>query len=168
VIQYNGGPERPPLGAGAFTGPIGPQMVTLAFWRIPAFRKSAPLWSLACNHHLETHEDQCIPMTMIRHLAACFTLLLAAVFPLAPVYAVNSCAAVATMHDHESDCGDCIDGERPQCQAYCIALCHSLPASHVREIETRARASADVHPYEMAFLEIPPGGPEPPPPRLTH
>lgn len=104
---------------------------------------------------------------MTRHLLVYLALVLAALIPLETAYALNGCASVAAMDDHESDCGDCIDGERQQCQAYCIALCQSFLAAPIQGVGARAKAYDDLHPQEAAFLKISSGGPEPPPPRLA-
>ncbi len=105
-------------------------------------------------------------MPMAPHLLVYLALVLAALLPLETAYAVNGCASMAAMDNHESDCDDCIDGERQHCRAYCIALCQSFPASHIQEVGVRAKASGDHHIHEAAFQRISYRGPEPPPPRM--
>jgi hypothetical protein len=122
---------------------------------------------LACNHLLVAGENHCIAMPLRRHLVVYLAFALAALLPLETAYAVNGCAPVAVMHNRESGCGDCSDGEPQQCQAYCIALCQSFPASLIKDAGARAKASANRHPHAAAFVKVSSGGPEPPPPRMA-
>ncbi len=105
-------------------------------------------------------------MPMPRHLLVLLALVLGALLPLETAYAMIGCASVTAMDDHESNCDDCIDGQRQQCRAYCITLCQSFPASRIQEVGARAKASGDHYPHEAAFPRISCGGPEPPPPRM--
>ena len=104
-------------------------------------------------------------MPMPRHLLVYFALVLAVLLPMESAYAVNGCGSAVAMDTHERECGDCTDGNRQQCQAYCIALCQTFPASRVEEVGARARATVDHELHEAAFPRILCGGPEPPPPR---
>lgn len=105
-------------------------------------------------------------MSMPRHLLVYLALVLAALLPLETADAVNGCAFVAAMDNQEKDCGDCIDDERQQCRAYCIALCQAFLAGHIQEIAAQEKAADDHRPHEAAFPKISSGGPEPPPPRM--
>lgn len=105
-------------------------------------------------------------MSMPRHLLVYLALVLAALLPLESADAVNGCASVAATDNHENDCGDCIDCERQQCRAYCIALCQAFLAAHTQEVGAQAKTAGDHRPPEAAFPKISSGGPEPPPPRM--
>ena len=91
---------------------------------------------------------------------------LVALLPIEATYAANGCAPMGAMTDHGSDCGDCMDDEREQCQSYCLALCQSLSASRVASPEARDLSSLIYQPLLVKFPPLPDGGPEPPPPRF--
>lgn len=91
---------------------------------------------------------------------------LVALLPLEATYAANGCAPVTAMTDHGSDCGDCMDDEREQCQSYCLALCQSLPASRASSLEACDLSSLIYLPLLANSPPSPNAGPEPPPPRI--
>jgi hypothetical protein len=103
---------------------------------------------------------------MYRHLVIYIALLLAALIPLETAYTMNGCASVVATDNHIGDCGDCVDGERQQCLAYCIALCQSFATSYIQEVRERSNVSSEHYPHGAAFSRISPEGPEPPPPRM--
>lgn len=119
-----------------------------------------------CNERF----DQCEHATMVSQVTQRLFLYLAAflvaLLPLEATYATNGCAPVTAMTDHGSDCGDCMDDERQQCQTYCLALCQSLPASRASSLEARDLSSLIYLPLLANSPPSPNAGPEPPPPRI--
>lgn len=101
-----------------------------------------------------------------QHLFLYLAAFLVALLPLEATYAANGCAPVTAMTDHGSDCGNCIDNERQQCQTFCFALCQSLPASRASSLEARDLSSLNYLPLLDNSPPSPNAGPEPPPPRI--
>lgn len=91
---------------------------------------------------------------------------LVALLPVEATYAANGCAPMAAMTSDDSDCGDCMDEERRQCQSYCLALCQTLPAERVSSLEPRDLSSLTFLPLLANSPPLRNGGPEPPPPRM--
>lgn len=91
---------------------------------------------------------------------------LVALLPVEATYAANGCAPMAAMTSDDSDCGDCMDDERGQCQSYCLALCQTLPAARISPLEVRDLSSLTFLPLLANSPPLRNGGPEPPPPRM--
>lgn len=125
-------------------------------------------WGSRCNNVVDQSELATMVSQVTQRLFLYLAAFLVALLPLEATYAANGCAPVTAMTDHGSDCGDCMDDERQQCETYCLAWCQSLPASRVSFLEACDLSSPIYLPLLANFPPVPDGGPEPPPPRILH
>lgn len=119
-----------------------------------------------CNYVFDPTEHRSMVLAVTPRLFLYLAAFFAALLPIEATYAANGCAPMATMTSEDSDCSDCMDDERGQCQSYCLALCQTLPAERVSSLEPRDLSSLTFLALLEKFPPLPNGGPEPPPPRL--